>query len=60
MTVSEIQSSLRIMDLLLEKYSYDPPRGVVPFETTQDMARYFKQFTELLLPKDMIYKEPLE
>ena len=57
MTVSEMQSSLRIMDLLLEKYSHDPPRGVVPFTTTQDMARYFKQFTELLLPKEMIYKE---
>lgn len=56
-TIEGIQSSLRIMDMLLEKYSHDPPQGVVPFKTTQEMAKYFKSFTELLLPKEMIYKE---
>ena len=57
LTVEGIQNSIRVMDMLLEKYSHDPPQGVVPFNTTQDIARYFKQFTELLLPKEMIYRK---
>ena len=55
-TVKEMQSSLQIMDMLLEKYSHNPPQGVVPFNSTQDMARYFKQFTELMLPEEIQYK----
>lgn len=48
-TVESIKSSIRVMDLLLEKYSHDPPQNVVPFKSTQEMARYFRQFTQLLL-----------
>lgn len=54
-TVSELQSTIQVMDMLLGKYASNEPTCLKPFDTTQEMARYFKQFTELMLPKEMKY-----
>ena len=55
-TVSELQSTIRVMDMLLGKYASDDPTCLKSFNTTQEMAKYFKQFTELMLPKEMRYE----
>ena len=53
-----MQQGLRIASMLLSKYSYDPPKGVRPFETTQEMAQYFKLLIDTMLPEELRYKEP--
>ena len=53
-----MQQGLRITSMLLSKYSYDPPKGVQPFKTTQEMAHYFKLLIDTMLPEELRYKEP--
>lgn len=55
--LSNIQQGLRITSMLLSKYSYDPPEGVQPFKTTQEMAKYFKLLIDTMLPEELRYKE---
>lgn len=55
--INEIYNCLKIMDMMLYNYTYDPPRGVVPFKSTQEMAEYFRQFLQVILPEEYRYKE---
>lgn len=49
--LNEIYNELRLMDLLLYKYAYEP-ETVVSFYSTEDMAKYFRQFLQIILPKE--------
>jgi hypothetical protein len=52
-----IYGSLSIMDMMLYNYTCDPPRNVVPFKSTQEMAEYFRVMLHTVLPKEYYYKE---
>lgn len=52
----EVYDCLRIMDLMLDKYTYDPPHGVTPFKSTQEMAKYFRLMLSIILPKEYQYE----
>lgn len=53
----EVYNCLKIMDLMLYKYSCDPPCGVVPFKSTQEMAKYFRLMLSIILPKEYQYEK---
>lgn len=55
--LQEIYSSLSLMDMMLCKYTCDPPRGVVPFKSTQEMAKYFRALLHVILPEEYQYDE---
>lgn len=56
--LKEVYDCLRIMDMMLYNYTYDPPHGVVPFKSTQEMAKYFRVMLHIILPKEYKhYKE---
>ena len=50
-----LYSSLSIMDMMLYKYTCDPPQGVTPFKTTQEMAEYFRLMLHTVLPEEYRY-----
>ena len=45
----EVYSCLKIMDMLLYKQAYEP-KTVVGFQSTEDMAKYYRQFLQVFLP----------
>lgn len=51
-----VYDSLSIMDMLLDHYSYDLPKGVRPFQSTKEMAEFFKNMLHIVLPKEYHYK----
>ena len=55
--LKEVYDCLKIMDMMFYKYTCDPPRGVVPFKSTQEMAKYFRAMLHTALPKEYYYKE---
>jgi hypothetical protein len=55
--LKEVYDCLKIMDMMLYNYTCDPPRGVVPFKSTQEMAKYFRAMLHTALPKEYCYKE---
>lgn len=55
--LKEVYDCLKIMDMMFYNYTCDPPRGVVPFKSTQEMAKYFRAMLHTALPKEYYYKE---
>ena len=53
----EVYDCLRIMDMLLYNYTYDQPHSVVPFKSTQEMAKFFRNMLHIILPKKYQYTE---
>lgn len=52
--LKEVYNELRLMDLLLYKYAYEP-ETVASFRSTEDMAQYFRQFLRVILPEEYRY-----
>lgn len=52
--LKEVYNCLRIMDLLLYKYAYEP-ETVNSFQSTEAMARYFRLFLQVILPEEYKY-----
>ncbi len=53
--LQEIYNCLKIMDMILYKVAYEP-KSIVGFKSTEDMAIYFRQFLNVILPKEYQYK----
>ena len=51
-----VYSSLKIMDMLLYKHAYEP-QAVAGFQSTEDMAKYYRQFLQIILPEEYRYKK---
>jgi hypothetical protein len=51
----EVYNCLKTMDMMLYNYSCDPPHGVIPFKSTQEMAKYFRLMLSIILPKEYQY-----
>ena len=54
--LKEVYNELRLMDLLLYKYAYEP-KTVAGFQSTEDMAKYFRQFLQIILPEEYRYNQ---
>lgn len=54
--LKEVYNCLRIMDMVLYKYAYEP-QAVAGFRSTEDMAKYFRQFLQIILPEEYRYKK---
>jgi len=50
-----IYGCLKIMDMMLCNYTYDPSHGVIPFKSTQEMAKYFRAMLHAILPEEYRY-----
>lgn len=50
----EVYNCLKIMDMLLYKHAYEP-QTVVGFESTEEMAKYYRQFLSVILPEKYRY-----
>ena len=55
----EVYNCLKTMDMLLYKHAYKP-QAVVGFQTTKEMAEYYRQFLHIILPEEYRYKEEEE
>ena len=55
--LKEVYDCLRIMDLMFCNYTYDPPHGVVPFKSTQEMVKFFRLMLHIILPEEYQYNE---
>ena len=44
------------MDMLLYKHAYEP-KTVVGFQSTEDMAKYYRQFLQVILPEEYRYNK---
>ena len=51
-----IYSSLKIMDMMLYKHAYEP-QTVTGFQSTEDMAKYYRQFLRIILPEEYQYNK---
>jgi hypothetical protein len=51
-----VYSSLKIMDMLLYKYAYEP-QTVASFQSTEDMAKYYREFLHVILPEEYQYQK---
>lgn len=52
--VNEIYNCLRVMDMLLYKNAYEP-KTVIGFESTIDMAKFFREMLHVILPDEYQY-----
>ena len=52
--LKEVYDSLKIMDMMLYKCAYEP-QTIVGFQSTEDMAEYFRQFLQVILPEEYRY-----
>lgn len=52
--LKEVYNCLKIMDMLLYKYAYKP-QTVAAFKSTKEMASYFRQFLQVILPEEYRY-----
>lgn len=52
--LKEVYNCLNMMDMMLYKYAYEP-QTVVGFSSTEDMAKYFRQFLQVILPEEYRY-----
>ncbi len=52
----EVYSCLKIMDMMLYKCAYEP-QTIVGFKSTKDMAEYFRQFLQVILPEEYKYRK---
>lgn len=53
--LNEVYNCLRIMDMVLYKTAYEP-ESVAGFKSVEDAAVYFRQFLQVILPKEYQYK----
>lgn len=51
-----IYDSLKVMDMMLYKYAYEP-KTVIGFKSTEDMAEYFRKFLQIILPEEYRYNK---
>ena len=56
LSIEQLYTSLKTMDMLLYKYAYEPEK-VVGFESTKDMAIYYRELLHLLLPPEYQYNK---
>lgn len=54
--LKEVYDYLRIMDMVLYKCAYEP-QAVAGFRSTEDMAKYFRQFLQVILPEEYKYRK---
>ena len=52
----EVYNCLKIMDMLLYKHGYEP-QTVVGFKSTEDMAKYYREFLHVILPEEYRYNK---
>ena len=52
--LKEVYNCLRIMDMVLYKCAYEP-QAVAGFQSTEDMAKYFRLFLQVILPEEYKY-----
>lgn len=52
--LKEVYDCLKIMDMMLYKAAYEP-KSIVGFKSTEDMAKYFRQFLQVILPEKYRY-----
>lgn len=52
--LNEIYNCLKVMDMMLYKTAYEP-QTIVGFQSTEDMAKYFRQFLQVILPEEYKY-----
>ena len=53
---NEICSCLKVMDMLLYKNAYEP-ETVIGFESTIDMAKFFREMLHVILPEEYQYNK---
>ena len=51
----EIYDCLKVMDMMLYKHAYEP-EAVKGFESTSDMAKYYREFLHVILPEEYQYQ----
>lgn len=51
-----VYSCLKIMDMMLYKHAYEP-QTVVGFQSTEDMAKYYREFLHTILPEEYQYNK---
>lgn len=54
--LKEVYGCLEIMDMMLYKYAYEP-QAVIGFQSTEDMAKYFRHFLHVVLPEEYQYQK---
>ncbi len=54
--LQEVYNCLKVMDMMLYKAAYEP-KSIVGFKSTEDMAIYFRQFLNVILPKEYQYQK---
>ena len=52
--LNEVYSCLKVMDMMLYMHAYKP-QAVVGFQTTAEMAEYYRQFLHIILPEEYRY-----
>lgn len=52
----EIYDCLKVMDMMLYKHAYEP-EVVKGFESTSDMAKYYREFLHVILPEEYRYNK---
>jgi len=52
----EVYNCLKFMDMLLYKHGYEP-QTVVGFKSTEDMAKYYREFLHVILPEEYRYNK---
>lgn len=52
--LQEIYNCLKVMDMMLYKHAYEP-KAVVGFQSTEDMAKYYREFLHVILPEEYRY-----
>jgi hypothetical protein len=54
--LNEVYNCLKVMDMMLYKHAYEP-KAVVGFQSTEDMAKYYRQFLQVILPEEYRYNK---
>lgn len=54
--LNEVYNCLKVMDMMLYKHAYEP-KAVVGFQSTEDMAKYYREFLHVILPEEYQYEK---
>ena len=54
--LNEVYNCLKVMDMMLYKHAYEP-KAVAGFQSTEDMAKYYKEFLHVILPEEYRYNK---
>ena len=54
--LNEVYNCLKAMDMMLYMHAHKP-RAVVGFQTTKEMAEYYRQFLHIILPEEYRYNQ---